>query len=67
MNTALDLELIEKQTITSFDISGVRLELFTRAVVQVIFTCIKNSIIFRDVIIEGDDYLQWSSDDSFIA
>ena len=66
MLTELDLEVIEKKNIISFDISGVRLELFTRAVVQVIFTCKDNSIIYRDVIIEGDDYLQWSSDDSFI-
>ena len=60
MLTALDLEVIEKKHYIirhKWRKTGI----IPRAVVQVIFTCKDNSIIFRDVIIEGDDYLQWSS------
>ena len=64
--TELNLDYTKTMKIVSFDISGVRLVLFKSAVVNVIFTCDDGNTIHKELIIEGDEYLKWSSDDNFI-
>ena len=61
----IDFQIIKN--VVSFDISGVRIDLFEKAIVCVIFKCNNGEIIVRDVVIQGDTYLQWGSDDNFIV
>ena len=61
----IDFKIIKN--VLSFDISGVRIDLFEKAIVCVIFKCDSGEIIVRDVVIQGDTYLQWGSDDNFIV
>lgn len=53
--------------IVSFDISGVRIDLFQKATVCVVFRCDDGSIIIKDVIIQGEEYLLWGIDDDYIV
>ena len=64
MNT---LDIKKEVNIVSFDISGARIDLFKRAVIGVIFRCIDGDTIYKEVILQGDDYLQWGIYDDYIV
>lgn len=53
--------------IVSFDISGVRIDLFEKAILCVVFRCDDGSVITKDVVLQGDAYLLWGSDDNYIV
>ena len=62
------------QTITStknfsivhFDVSGVMVFLHQRASVCVVFTCDDGNQLYREVVLEGDDYTNWGNNDNYI-
>lgn len=62
-----EINLKISKIVVSFDISGVRIDLFDKAVVNVIFTCDDGEKIYRDVVLQGGDYLAWGSDDEYIT
>lgn len=53
--------------VVSFDISGIRIDLFDRATITVVFKCDDGETIVKDVVVEGEEYLAWGSDDEYIT
>lgn len=62
-----EINLKISRIVVSFDISGVRIDLFNKAVVNVIFTCDDGEKIYRDVVLQDGEYLAWGSDDEYIT
>ena len=61
------IQTITKTTnIVHFDVSGVMVYLHERATVNVAFTCDDGNKLYRDVVLEGDDYTNWGNDDNYI-
>ena len=47
----------------SFDISGIRIELFEKAIISVVVRFDNGESINKEVVLMGDAYLQWSDND----
>ena len=53
--------------VVSFDISGISIVLFEKAIISVVFRCDNGENIYKDVLLMGDAYLRWSdNDDNYI-
>ena len=52
--------------IVHFDVSGVMIFLHESATVCVVFTCDDGNQLYREVVLEGDDYTKWGNDDDYI-
>ena len=63
----IDCKITKEFHIAYFDVSGVRIELFNRAIISVIFHCEDGEKIYKEVVLMGDVYKQWGDDDSFIT
>ena len=62
----LIVDITKIQKIVSFDVSGVMIYLHKKAIVNVVFTCDNGYKLYRDVVLEGDDYTNWGEDDNYI-
>ncbi len=49
--------------VVSFDISGIRIELFNKAIISVVAWCDNGESINKEVVLMGDAYLRWSNND----
>jgi len=67
MPTIVPFDLISTTTITSFDIDGIDIQLFSSAKVRVnLFNSQRHRVDIRYVSIAGDDYTNWGNDDQYI-
>lgn len=63
----INYQFTKTVNIVSFDISGVRIDLFEKAILSVVFRCDDGSIIIKEVVLQGDSYILWGSDDNYIV
>lgn len=60
-------DLIYTTTITSFDIDGIEIQLFTSAKIRVnLFGADGQRVDIRYVSLIGDDYVNWGNEDQYI-
>ena len=52
--------------IVHYDVSGVMIHLHESASVCIVFTCDDGNQMYREVVLEGDDYTNWGEDDDYI-
>ena len=62
----IDYKYTKEVNVLSFDISGVRIELFEKATIYVVFRCSDGNTIYKEVVLMGDAYMQWGDNDSYI-
>lgn len=65
--TEIDYKYTREYNIVSFDISGVRIDLFKQAYISVVFTFDDGDTTHKEVLLKGYDYLLWGSDDDYIT
>ncbi len=53
--------------IVSFDVSGVRIELFKKAIVCIVFHCEDGESIYKEITLSDKSYLEWGNDDTYIV
>ena len=63
----VDFTIAREMNVVSFDISGIRIVLFEKAIISVVFRCDNGESIYKEVVLMGDAYLRWSdNDDNYI-
>lgn len=62
----VDFTITREINVVSFDISGVKIDLYERATIYVVFKCDDGTTIYKEVILRGDAYMQWGDDDNYI-
>ena len=62
----VDITISRKLNVISYDISGVRIDLFQGATICVVFTCSDGEKIYKEVVLKGDEYMLWGDDDDYI-
>ena len=67
MPSIVPFNLVSTTTITSFDIDGIDIQLFSSAKIRVnLFNSQGNRVDIRYVTLAGDDYTNWGNDDQYI-
>jgi len=67
MPTITPFNVISTATITSFDIDGIEIKLFTSAKIRVnLFGADEQRVDIRYVSLIGNDYVNWGNDDQYI-
>ena len=62
----VDITSSKHFSIVHFDVSGVMIFLHKKAIVNVVFTCDDGNKLYREEVLEGDDYTNWGEDDNYI-
>ena len=62
----VDITSSKHFSIVHYDVSGIIIYLHEKAVFNVAFTCGDGNKLYRDVVLEGDDYTNWGEDDNYI-
>jgi hypothetical protein len=66
MPVIVPLDIITTSTITSFEIDSIEVRLFSSATIRVNVFSGNYRTDVRNIIIEGDDYVNWGNDDQYI-
>ena len=63
----VDCKITKEVHIVSFDISGIRIELFNKAIISVVFHCEDGENIYKEITLCDKSYLEWGNDDNYIV
>ena len=63
----VDCKITKEVHIVSFDVSGVRIELFKKAIVCIVFHCEDGERIYKEITLSDKSYLEWGNDDAYIV
>jgi hypothetical protein len=63
----IDFTIPREINVVSFDISGVKIDLYEGATIYVEFKCDDGSTIYQEVILREKAYTQWGDVDEYIA
>ena len=66
MPIVVPVDMITTTTITSFEIVSIEVALFSSATIRVNVFAGNYRTDVRNIIIEGDDYVNWGNDDQYI-